>query len=140
MADTFQNRLQEALNQRGMKQVDLANATGYSKARISQWIHGKYLPTGEALTTIARKLNVSESWLIGNDVKMDLSDREEFERKCNPYDLLTKQYGSESYELVELFSKLNATGKQVAIDTLKAWSTMPQYTTAAEKGDKGKMA
>jgi hypothetical protein len=97
------------------------------------------LPTGEALTTIARKLNVSESWLMGNDVPMDLFDRKELERKCDLYELLTKQYGSDSYELVELFSKLNDTGKKEVLSAIRAWSALPQYTSD-EKGDTEKMA
>ena len=47
MPDTFQNRLKQALELRDMKQVELAEKTGFSKGRISQWVNGKYKPTGD---------------------------------------------------------------------------------------------
>lgn len=65
MAADFGKRLQQALDDKGWKQIDLANATGFSKARISQWIHNKYIPTADGLNKIAKALNISESWLMG---------------------------------------------------------------------------
>lgn len=42
MGDSFKNRLNQALEIRGMKPIELSNRTGLSKARISQYTNGVY--------------------------------------------------------------------------------------------------
>lgn len=70
MSDTeniFQRRLRRALAEKGMKPVELAAVTGISKARISQYTNGVYVPKSKASCLIARALGVSEGWLLGMD-------------------------------------------------------------------------
>ncbi len=70
MSDTsrvFHSRLMQALSEKGMKPAELAAATGISKARISQYTNGVYVPKSEAACLIARALGVSETWLMGMD-------------------------------------------------------------------------
>ncbi len=138
MGDTFQNRLKLALELRGMKQVDLAEKTGFSKARISQWINGKHIADSEGLYIIANALNVSESWLMGEDVPMEYN-RSELEKKCSVYEVVSSYYGADAYELIELFSKMNRTGRTEVLNAMRAWSKLPQYTIS-EKGEGTKMA
>lgn len=64
MSDTFQKRLNQVLNDKGMKAIDLANATGISKARISQYMNGIYVPKSKATHLIAKALGVNETWLM----------------------------------------------------------------------------
>lgn len=65
------NRIEEALNIRGMKQIELAEKSGISKGTINNWIKNKYQPKQKSLLVLARVLNVSEMWLAGYDVPMD---------------------------------------------------------------------
>jgi transcriptional regulator with XRE-family HTH domain len=71
MSETFQDRLNQALEIRDMKPVELSQRTGLSKARISQYTNGVYEAKQKALYLIARALNVSEAWLMGYDVPME---------------------------------------------------------------------
>ena len=71
MEDSFKNRLNQALEIRGMKPIELSKRTGLSKARISQYTNGVYEAKQKALYLIARALNVSEAWLMGYDVPME---------------------------------------------------------------------
>lgn len=137
MPDTFHNRLKAALEYRNMKQVELAEKTGFSKGRISQWVNGKYKPTSEGLYILAETLGVNESWLMGEDVPREYN-RKELEKKCSAYEAISKYYGSDAYELIELFSKLNESGKKDALAAMKAWVNLPKYTED-EKGDNAKM-
>ena len=59
------SRLKEALELRGMRQVDLAEKTGIGKSAISQYLSGKVLPKQDKLYLLARALQVSEDWLLG---------------------------------------------------------------------------
>lgn len=58
-------RLNEALNMRNLKQSDLVTLTGLGKSAISQYLSGKVTPKGDKLLILAKALNVSVSWLMG---------------------------------------------------------------------------
>lgn len=80
MADSvFSNRLKEAMNKKGMKQVDLlkaANKQGVKlgKSQISQYVSGKAIPRENIGNFLANTLNVSEQWLYGKNSKSDICD------------------------------------------------------------------
>jgi repressor LexA len=69
--DIFKDRLNEAMALRGMRASELAKRTGLSKARISQYVHGKFIPKSDAILTIAEVLGVSELWLMGRTDSME---------------------------------------------------------------------
>ena len=72
--DVFKDRLTEAMTLRGMRASELAKRTGLSKARISQYVNGKFIPKSDAILLIAEVLQVSELWLMGKDAVMSPSD------------------------------------------------------------------
>lgn len=65
--DVFKDRLVEAMNLRGIRAAELARRTGLSKARISQYVNGKFIPKSDAILLIAEVLQVSELWLMGKE-------------------------------------------------------------------------
>ena len=69
--ETISSRIQEALNAKDMKQSDLVRLTGIGKSSISTYISGDYEPKQRNIYKIAKALNVSEFWLMGNDVPME---------------------------------------------------------------------
>ncbi len=71
MVATFKERLIEAMKKNNMKAIDLSEKTGISKARISQYVNGVYIPKSKSTLAIAKALNVSETWLMGLDVPME---------------------------------------------------------------------
>jgi repressor LexA len=75
--DIFKDRLTEAMALRGMRASELAKRTGLSKARISQYVHGKFIPKSDAILTIAEALGVSELWLMGRTDSMEPTRRAE---------------------------------------------------------------
>ena len=68
--DVFKERLIEAMTLRGIRASELAKRTGLSKARISQYVNGKFIPKSDAILLIAEVLQVSELWLMGKDATM----------------------------------------------------------------------
>ncbi len=66
----FQNRLLEAMKHSGKRATDLARETGLSKARISQYVNGRYIPKSDAILLLAKVMGISELWLMGEDVPM----------------------------------------------------------------------
>ena len=69
--DIFKDRLVEAMKARGMRAAELAKITGLSKARISQYVNGKFIPKSDAILQIAEALRVSELWLLGKAPDME---------------------------------------------------------------------
>lgn len=64
-------RLEDILEVKGMRPVDLSIRSGVSKASISQYIHGTSTPGNISAQKMADVLNVSPMWLMGFDVPMN---------------------------------------------------------------------
>jgi transcriptional regulator with XRE-family HTH domain len=118
MSETFQDRLNQALEIRDMKPVELSQRTGLSKARISQYTNGVYEAKQKALYLIARALNVSEAWLMGHDVPMERLICEKNAAEVELLECIQVTFGEKAVQLLEQFVELNETGKDKAIDTL----------------------
>lgn len=67
-AETFADRLREAMDNAGVKQADLVRETGLDKGAVSSYLAGKYEPKQKAVAAMAKCLNVPELWLMGYDV------------------------------------------------------------------------
>lgn len=76
-------RLREALSKKNMRPQDLANASGVSKASISQYLNGTHSPSNISSGKMASVLGVSAPWLMGYDIPV--SDEES--PADNPEDL-----------------------------------------------------
>lgn len=61
----FAQRLREAMEERGMKPTDLAEASGIDKAAISNYLNGKYIAKQDKVYALARVLRVNPAWLMG---------------------------------------------------------------------------
>lgn len=70
LVDTFSNRLQKALSNSNMRQVDLVEKTGLDKTLINKYLAGVMKAKQDKLTILADALNVNEVWLMGYDVPM----------------------------------------------------------------------
>ncbi len=62
---SFSQNLVSIMDEKKIKASELSAATGISKARISQYTHGLYVPKAEAMDKIAHALGVSRDRLCG---------------------------------------------------------------------------
>lgn len=74
MNSVFKDRLIQAMEVRNIKAVELAEKTGLSKARISQYMNGVYVPKSKGTHFIAKALQVDERWLMGVSDEMERDD------------------------------------------------------------------
>ena len=100
-------RIQEAMAATGIKQIELAEATGLSHSTISRYLSGKMEPKQKAIGLLAKALDVTEMWLWGYDVPQERP----LEQKKN--DDLVKviarlRKDPSFYELVTQLDKLSA--------------------------------
>ena len=64
-------RIREALKAAGIKQIELAEATGLSHSTISRYLSGRMEPKPKAISLMAKALGVTEMWLWGYDVPQE---------------------------------------------------------------------
>nr|WP_258152632.1 S24 family peptidase [Enterococcus faecium] len=114
MKQTTQQRLNQLMSERNLKQVDILNMslplqkeTGIkmSKSHLSQYVNGKSSPDQHKLYLLAKTLNVSEAWLLGYDVpkedkKNNIPSIETIYKQLNP-ERQTKVYNFAEYQLRE---------------------------------------
>ena len=68
---TFHRRLNEGMEIRNFKQVDLVRATGLSKQKVNQYVSGQFEAKQDGVYILAKTLDVNEAWLMGYDVPME---------------------------------------------------------------------
>lgn len=82
---TFSERLKYVMTLKNIRARDIVEATGISKANISNYLSGRYDPKQINIYLIAKFLNVNEAWLIGFDCEMEKFNSEIDELKKNIY-------------------------------------------------------
>lgn len=68
---SFNDRLNEALEKRDIRAVDLAKRIDISEATMSQYRSGYAKPKYDRIVRIADALDVNLTWLMGGDVPME---------------------------------------------------------------------
>lgn len=64
------DRIQQRLDEKNLKQADIARATGKSTAAVTKWLSGQNIPKMDSLVKIAKLLNVSPDWLATGQGEM----------------------------------------------------------------------
>ena len=67
----IKDKINEALQMRGMTASDLAKKSGIAKSSISRYLTGENIPRSIAIEKIATALNVSPTWILGYNVTTD---------------------------------------------------------------------
>lgn len=107
--ENFTTRLARAMRVRDMTQKELADRTGFSKSRISQYVNGKYEAKQDGVYKLSRALDVNEAWLMGYDCAMDRrppADEAPEEPKKSDLSRLNEYFGNMSEEGRALLLKL----------------------------------
>lgn len=115
----FSERLNEALEKRNMRAIDLANKADISEATISQYRSGYAKPKYQRIVRIADALNVSLMWLMGGDVPMEKSHSAP---PFRPLDVPLRPYDPEAEKRIDAFyekiGSLNKERKKQLMDFL----------------------
>ena len=109
--NNFSARLQKAMELSNMKQSELCEKTGIAKSSISEYLNGSYEPKQKALFKLASALNVTPSYLMG------------IENKLNEWDEKYNQDASLAEELnqIEIFKNyLKSLGYEFKIEKIRS--------------------
>ena len=97
-------RIKEAMKIREMSQSDIIERTGINKGALSSYISGRYKPKQTNTYLLAKALNVSEAWIMGEDVPMERPTDQQRIEESNSYGELESMIANEA-------RKLNRKGK-----------------------------
>lgn len=129
-------RIKSRREELGMSQEDLAHKIGYkSKSSINKIELDIQQLRQSKIKQIADALETTTDYIMG------WSEKEDSEPKGQHTvtDLIKNQYGSDVYELVQLYSKLNEAGKSKIMEELRDTAALPKYTEPVKR-DAQKMA
>lgn len=105
MKSTSAERLNQLMNDLGIKQADLAKATGLPKSAISMYLSGQRQPRQDKLTIIAQTYHVDEAWLMGYDVPKNGKE-------------ISSESASRDIELIYKFSQLKERDKSIILNMI----------------------
>lgn len=67
MSMFLHERIQQKLDEKHLRQADIARATGKSTAAVTKWLRGENVPKTESLKQIAELLDTTDEWLLNGD-------------------------------------------------------------------------
>jgi len=102
--DTY-GRIERLLFENGMKQADLAKATGISTGLISQWKNRSQQPSAKKLQIIADYFGVSTDYLLGNEPKQK-TPAEPGERTVSDEDIMFALFNGADDITDEMFEEV----------------------------------
>lgn len=97
-------RIKEAMNDKGIKQIEIAKALNVSRSTISMYCSGKIEPKRDMIYKLANILSVNPAWLMGLDVPKNIDNTisQDFFIK----NLLDKPHSKETdWLLVEMYRR-----------------------------------
>ena len=129
-------RIKSRREELGLSQEDLAHKIGYkSKSSINKIELDIQQLRQSKIKQIADALETTTDYIMGWSEKEDSEPKEQH----TVTDLIKNQYGSDVYELVQLYSKLNEAGKKKIMEELRDTAALPKYTEPVKR-DAQKMA
>lgn len=79
--ELFAQRLRMAMSIRQMRQADIIDAAKYlsddikiASNNMTQYVHGKAIPSAKKLRLLAKILNVNDYWLLGDSPQMNRTE------------------------------------------------------------------
>lgn len=136
---TMGEYIKQLRTEKELSQDALGKLVGVNRAAVNKWENGSVENIKRStIKKLSEVFGVSPCELM----KWDEETQPQIKKaqQVIPSDLIKKHYGLDTYELVELFIKLNETGRAKAIENLSDLIQLPKYTEPETTGKKAKMA
>ena len=128
---TMGEYIKQLRTEREWSQDELGKKVGVNRAAVQKWEKG-------SVENIKRTPIKKLSDVFGVS-PCDLMKWDEEPEQTDPINLIKEKYGSDTYELIELFSKLNEKGKSKILEELSDMVQLQKYTEPVKR-DAQKMA
>lgn len=114
----------------GLTLEEIGKAVGVGKSTVKKWESG-YIANmkRDKISALAKILQISPAEFIGSDYSEfdDKFDTEKLSNESQTYDIIGKVFGSQTAELVQLFTNFNEEGKEKLLDTAQDMSQLDRY-------------
>ena len=103
---TLAERIQEAMMESGLKQIDFANQVEATQPYVSRILNGQKIPSDRMAKSMARVLSVNYEWLVNGTgpKKPDLSREEEIAEVVAT--ILKEEPGSTKERIIKVIASL----------------------------------
>lgn len=136
---TMGEYIKQLRTERELSQDALGKLVGVNRAAVNKWENGSVENIKRStIKKLSEVFGVSPCDLMQWDNEPK-EEKQIMQEELNPMDVIKKQYGQESVELIKLFIQLNETGRAKAIENLSDLVQLEKYTVN-EKGERAKMA
>lgn len=132
--NSFAERLNEALSQKGISQAELSRRTGIGRNSISDYLKAKYEAKQDNLLLLANALDVNEGWLMGLDVEMEKANITSIYNQLN-LDRQKKVINFAKQELIEQNKKVVSYPEKNEPTTLAAHRVDEDHVSSPEEID-----
>lgn len=109
-------RLRQILQEKDMKQQELSDKSGVSKASISQYMNGDIIPSNVSAGKMATVLDVNPVWLMGYDIPREMKSGAE--------------QAAKDFDFFQKYSSLTERDKQIVMDLMN--SMLSNYDNGAD--------
>ncbi len=109
-------RIFKIMDEKNISQIKFAKATGVSQSTISDWKRKKTNPAADKIMKICDVLNVSPYELLQDTIVSEKTD------ESNMSDYVIISSGSDKFELLAEFEKLDSSSRERLMGYLKALS------------------
>lgn len=107
-------------DEKGVSDYQVAKETGINRSTFTDWKSGRSSPKQDKLRRLAAYFNVTMEYLTGSN---------------SPHVAISEQ----EQEVLALFRKLNATGKNEALKRVSELAELPKYTDKGKKSSTSKI-
>ncbi|MEY8356921.1 helix-turn-helix transcriptional regulator [Lachnospiraceae bacterium 54-53] len=76
-ANEIGNRIRLKIKESGLKQKDIVESSGISKAALSNYLNGNRIPDTEAIYKISKELDISIEWILTGESTIENFNEEE---------------------------------------------------------------
>lgn len=127
MNNAMGNRIKELRIANDLTQEELANHFGMNKAAVNKWETGlvKNIPRSKIIE-LANLFHCDPCYLMAFDSSADEDD------------LMHNCYEKEAYMMVQMYLKLNKTGKEKALERIQELTKISDYTVIEKRDSKNK--
>lgn len=109
-----------------LSQEEFGQKVGVNRAAVSKWEKGHVKEMkGKTILNISRLIGITPNELMGWDEEFNLLN--ELSNEVKLIEAIQLQYGKDSVELLNYFTKLNSIGKEKAIENIIDLTSIPKY-------------
>lgn len=126
--DTLAKRLNKAMSARQVSQTELSQLTGISKSAISQYLSGKSEPKQKYVEIICDALKISDLWLYGENVPMDIDEFSDYySKQCLELNASIELKIKKINHIYDMCCQLTADGLTIADEFIKFIYSQKKY-------------